>query len=252
MMRSSSAPAQDCPACGGMGAFDTWSKPCREGSMHKKANCPVCEGECTVRSQWNKCHQCKGLGGFDTWSKPARATQMHFKQECRTCIGKGWLQQPKANSPSRTEHRDAPTGAEDVPVPKVGRTIRYQQNSAFALNLHGGVPQNGAVLNLWERNGHASQRWIIRRAHTANTFKIHYAADPQFVVNLHCDKHENGAEVNLWACNTSPSQEWLLEGNMIRCAASPGFVLNLHSGLEENGGTVNLSLIHISEPTRPY
>lgn len=192
--------------------------------MHFKHSCPLCEGVCVVRSVWDQCSQCEGLGGFDTWSKPCQRTHMHFKHPCRACQSKGWV--PGQSSPG---------------PPKVGRTIRYQKNSGYVLNVHNGAARNGAEVNLWERNGHESQRWLFQQVKSgSNCVRIHYAADPRFVLNLDGDERKDGAVINLWECTTSVSQQWLVEGGMIRYAASPGFVLNLHSGLEQNSAAVNL------------
>merc|ERR1711865_1076440 len=100
-----------------------------------------------------------------------------------------------------------------------GRTITWKHNGGFCLNLHNDQQENGGVINLWEKNRHQSQRWmIIPVSRCGEVFRVHYAANPKFVLNLHNNEHSNGASseatinlhcnnhanegiINLWEAN---------------------------------------------------
>merc|ERR1719253_2284842 len=88
-----------CSQCRGMGGFDVWDKPCREGSSCFKTTCHMCQGRGRVQeggfgmgfggSTTGQCSQCRGKGGFDVWDKPCREGSMHFKTTCHMCQGRG-------------------------------------------------------------------------------------------------------------------------------------------------------------------
>lgn len=71
------------------------------------------------------------------------------------------------------------------------------------LNLEGYSRRNGAGINRWSCNGHASQKWV------KSGKQIKLAKDKTWCLNLHGNVQRNGATVNLWKCNTSPSQHWI-------------------------------------------
>merc|ERR1711966_307093 len=126
---------------------------------------------------------------------------------------------------------------------KRGRTITWAHaDGQFCLNLHCANEENGAVINLWEKNRHESQRWMILHVERGcDCFRIHYAANPRFVVNLHCI-------INLWSRNGHYSQKWKgpgamarhSQGSELRLAADDGFTINLHCNAHENGAKINL------------
>merc|ERR1712166_879067 len=152
-----------------------------------------------------------------------------------------------------------------------GRTITWKHNGGFCLNLHNDQQENGGVINLWEKNRHQSQRWmIIPVSRCGEVFRVHYAANPKFVLNLHNNEHSNGATVNLWeenGCeitlwerNDHESQNWLFEpvdlcgddcnkAFRIRSAGNPDFCINLHCNSGSNEATINLWEVndHISQ-----
>merc|ERR1712167_396514 len=128
------------------------------------------------------------------------------------------------------EHRTTNMG-------KRGRTLTWAHaNGQFCLNLHGAKEENGALINLWEKNRHESQRWMILPVQRgSDCFRIHYAANPRFVVNLHGNEHSNNAVINLWEDNGHYSQKWKGAGAMAR--HSRGSELRLDA---DNGFTINL------------
>jgi len=122
-----------------------------------------------------------------------------------------------------------------------GRTITWKHNGGFCLNLHNDAQENGGVINLWEKNRHQSQRWmIIPVSRCGEVFRVHYAANPKFVLNLHENAHSNGATINLWEQNGHESQNWTVVNGNLCHAGNPGFCINVHCALEENGCEINL------------
>merc|ERR1712166_130086 len=122
-----------------------------------------------------------------------------------------------------------------------GRTITWKHNGGFCLNLHNDAQENGGVINLWEKNRHQSQRWmIIPVSRCGDVFRVHYAANPKFVLNLHENAHSNGATINLWEQNGHESQNWTVVNGNLCHAGNPGFCINVHCALEENGCEINL------------
>merc|ERR1712216_837655 len=133
------------------------------------------------------------------------------------------------------EHRTTNMG-------KRGRTLTWAHaNGQFCLNLHGAKEENGALINLWEKNRHESQRWMILPVQRgSDCFRIHYAANPRFVVNLHGNEHSNNAVINLWGENGHESQIWKVKGGNLVHAANENFCINVHGALEGNGTEINL------------
>merc|ERR1712070_228621 len=132
------------------------------------------------------------------------------------------------------EHRTTKMG-------KRGRTITWAHAPGFCLNLHCANEENGAVINLWEKNRHESQRWMILPVQRgSDCFRIHYAANPRFVVNLHGNEHSNNAVINLWEENGHESQTWKVKGGILVHAANENFCINVHGALEGNGTEINL------------
>lgn len=82
-----------CPCCGGKGAFDTWANPCEQGHMHKKMDCPTCNGKCYFvnAESYQPCPKCNGFGAFSCFNRPCRACHMHFEEHCPTCNGQCYL-----------------------------------------------------------------------------------------------------------------------------------------------------------------
>jgi DnaJ-class molecular chaperone len=91
--------------CKGKGAFDTWEKPCELGNMHKKMDCPVCNGQCYIPNSQSlqKCQKCHGKGGFDTWDKPALRMNMHYRTQCVLCSGRCWVQGQAPQAPPQQQ-----------------------------------------------------------------------------------------------------------------------------------------------------
>merc|ERR1712166_1408874 len=130
-----------------------------------------------------------------------------------------------------------------------GRTITWKHNGGFCLNLHNDAQENGGVINLWEKNRHQSQRWmIIPVSRCGDVFRVHYAANPKFVLNLHENAHSNGATINLWERNGHYSQLWKgpsamakhAKGSRLKLKEDKGFGINLHCNNHANEGIINL------------
>lgn len=82
-----------CPCCDGKGAFDAWQEPCELTYVHKKIDCPTCEGKCFFvgAEEYAQCPNCKGKGAFDAWGDPCMIHYIHKKIDCPTCEGKCFL-----------------------------------------------------------------------------------------------------------------------------------------------------------------
>lgn len=107
-------------------------------------------------------------------------------------------------------------------------------NYDFCVNLHYFKQCNGATINLWRKNGHASQLWVYEDG------AIKLAANRNFCINLHCFSKTNGAEINLWTYTGHQSQKWDICGDHIRLHSDHRWVLNLHCMSLKDDATVNL------------
>ena len=105
----------------------------------------------------------------------------------------------------------------------------------FMVNRHQDKHENGATINLWERNGHASQGWTFR-----NDGTIRSMTNRNFCLNIHQNSMRNHGVVNLWSCNGHNSQKWRREGHLIKPLHNANYCLNLHEYKNSNGATVNL------------
>eukprot|EP00928_Gymnodinium_smaydae_P048586 TRINITY_DN3249_c0_g3_i1.p1 TRINITY_DN3249_c0_g3~~TRINITY_DN3249_c0_g3_i1.p1 ORF type:complete len:1410 (-),score=231.12 TRINITY_DN3249_c0_g3_i1:217-4335(-) len=92
-----------CPCCKGRGYFDVWSKPCKEDSMHKDMDCPLCNGEGVVEVEVKKCRSCNGKGGVNIWDKPCFKNNMHFDHSCSQCDGRCYISK-EGDSSNEGEH----------------------------------------------------------------------------------------------------------------------------------------------------
>jgi hypothetical protein len=108
----------------------------------------------------------------------------------------------------------------------------------FALNLHGNVHGDGAIVNLWEKNGHASQTWTF-----GADGRIHPAGDTRFCLAHWGDANTpaNGSEAVLWSCVDHNSQRWSAwPDGTIRKLSNPNKCLNLRNNAYENGYVVDV------------
>eukprot|EP00931_Biecheleriopsis_adriatica_P089842 TRINITY_DN63919_c0_g1_i1.p1 TRINITY_DN63919_c0_g1~~TRINITY_DN63919_c0_g1_i1.p1 ORF type:complete len:529 (+),score=91.68 TRINITY_DN63919_c0_g1_i1:12-1598(+) len=107
-------------------------------------------------------------------------------------------------------------------------------DGAFCINLHYFEQCNGAVINLWSKNGHDSQKWVYEDG------AIKLAANRAFCINLHCFEKTHGALINLWRYTGHPSQKWDISGDKLVLHDDNRWVLNLHDMSLVDGATVNL------------
>jgi hypothetical protein len=108
----------------------------------------------------------------------------------------------------------------------------------FTLNLHGNVHGDGAIVNLWEKNGHASQTWTF-----GADARIHPAGDTRFCLAHWGDANTpaNGSAAVLWSCVDHNSQRWTAwPDGTIRKASNSNKCLNLDSNAYENGHIVDV------------
>jgi hypothetical protein len=143
---------------------------------------------------------------------------------------------PQHQSPPPPQYQPAQQQQTTIGAPV---TICLQQNPRMVLNLHGAKEMNDATINLWEQNGHQSQRWVMVPVQ-GGAFRIHCAANQRFCLNLHGNTHQEGAKINLWEVNGHESQVWRMEGNNIVHASDCRFGINLHCDQQTNGGQINL------------
>merc|ERR1712086_1239780 len=101
--------------------------------------------------------------------------------------------------------------------------------------------------NLWEKNGHQSQQWLLRPVHAGGEegFRIHYAAKPEFCIGLVEDAAAgNGKPVVLQTVGGADSeadkQVWTIRAVTISLASNSSLCINLHCADEQNGAVVNL------------
>lgn len=104
----------------------------------------------------------------------------------------------------------------------------------FMINRHNDAHYNGATINLWLSNNHASQAWRL----DGQTYES--KTNGSFCLNLHNNSHTNGAAINLWSCNGHASQNWVVVGNTLRPASNQNFCVNIHNNVRTNGAVINL------------
>lgn len=109
---------------------------------------------------------------------------------------------------------------------------------SFALNLSFNAHADGAVVNLWEQNGHASQSWTF-----GADGRIHPSGDTQFCLAHwgNANAPVNGSAAVLWSCVDHDSQRWAVWADgTIRKQSNPNKCLNLDYNAYENGHVVDV------------
>ncbi|MBN2525411.1 MAG: ricin-type beta-trefoil lectin domain protein [Deltaproteobacteria bacterium] len=81
-------------------------------------------------------------------------------------------------------------------------SIRSASDIRYCLNVQNSNFSAWAVVNLWECQGSAAQKWVL----SADTLRP--SEDTDLCVNLHNDDNRNGATINLWDCTGHDSQKW--------------------------------------------
>ena len=114
----------------------------------------------------------------------------------------------------------------------------FKPGRDFALNLHNNLHREGAVVNLWRRNGHESQTWTFDVAE-----QLHPSADSSLCLTHGGDQDNpaNGASIYLSGCSSARSQRWTLQSDgTLRKSTSPGKCLNLHNNVYADGAELNV------------
>ncbi len=85
----------------------------------------------------------------------------------------------------------------------------YSGNNSYVLDVPGGSPNNGIVIQLWSANGFAQQNWELVAVPGTAFFNIRNV-DTGLVLDIPSDSTANGTPVQQWVANNNAQQNWKL------------------------------------------
>jgi hypothetical protein len=109
--------------------------------------------------------------------------------------------------------------------------------SRKCLDLQGGSTANGNLLQIWDCNGLANQKWFFN----PGSWRIQYAANPDKCIDA-LGGGKYGTSLGIWDCNGRSSQQWGYDAKMrtiyLASSADASLCMDLSGGQKDNGAEI--------------
>lgn len=121
--------------------------------------------------------------------------------------------------------------------------IQSSVNSAKAIDVYGGYPDDGTNVQLWSKHLEDSQRWYAEY-HSDGGYYTFTNPSSQKRLDLYSAFAKSGQNLQIWVTNSSCAQKWYIvangDGYNIVSSCSNGYVVSLKNNQATEGQNIQL------------